>query len=59
MPQPTNTLVTVNVRFAAEDLREYRLMALEAGKSLSAYVRDVLRAYAAERKRRRRQGLSP
>ena len=59
MPRPTDTPVTVNVRFPAEDLLEYRLMALEAGKSLSAYVRDILRTYAAQRKRHRRQGLSP
>jgi hypothetical protein len=59
MPQPTNTPVPVSVRLPAEDLLEYRLMALEAGKSLSAYIREILRAYAARRKRRKREGFSP
>ena len=50
----------VNVHLPAEDLLEYRLMALEAGKSLSVYIRDVLRTYAAKQKRRRkREGRNP
>ena len=57
MPQQaTNPLIEVNIRLPEEDLREYRLLALEVEKSLSVYVRDVLRAYAAKR---RRQGLHP
>jgi hypothetical protein len=42
--------VIVNIRLSQEDLLEYRLMALEAGKSLSVYIRDILRSYAKHKK---------
>jgi hypothetical protein len=40
----------VNIRLSREDLLEYRQMALQEGKSFSAYIRDILRAYAKHKK---------
>jgi predicted DNA binding CopG/RHH family protein len=42
----------VNIRLSPEELREYRRMALEAGKSFSSYIRDILRSYAKHHKRK-------
>ncbi len=38
-----STLVMINIRLSPEDLLEYRLMALETGKSFPTYIRDILR----------------
>ncbi len=43
-------LIVTNVRFPKDDLLEYRLMALEEGKSLSSWIRSMLRAYYAARR---------
>jgi predicted DNA binding CopG/RHH family protein len=40
----------VNIRLSPEDLLEYRLMALEEGKSFPTYIRDILRSYAKHKK---------
>ena len=48
--------VEVNVRFIAEDLLEYRQLALQERKSLSTYIRDILRAYAAHKRQRKATG---
>jgi predicted DNA binding CopG/RHH family protein len=45
--------VMVNIRLFSEDLLEYRLMALEEGKSLSTYIRDIIRMYADSKKQRK------
>jgi predicted DNA binding CopG/RHH family protein len=42
--------VIVNIRLSQEDLLEYRLMALAEGKSLSSFIRDILRSYAKHKK---------
>ena len=39
-------LVPVNIRLPEEDLQEYREMALEEGKSLSTWIRDILHMFA-------------
>jgi hypothetical protein len=38
--------IATNIRLSPEELLEYRLMALEAGKSFSAFVRDSLKDYS-------------
>jgi hypothetical protein len=43
----------VNIRLFGEDLLEYRLMALQEGKSFSPYIRAILRSYAKHPKRTR------
>ena len=48
-----STFVMVNIRLSPEELQEYRGMALEAGKSFSAHIRDILRLYATHHKRTR------
>jgi predicted DNA binding CopG/RHH family protein len=45
----------VNIRLSQEELLEYRLMALEEGKSFSAFIREILRSYAKHHKRRSRR----
>ena len=40
----------VNIRLSPEELREYRRLALQDGKSFSTYIRDILRAYAKHKK---------
>ena len=40
----------VTIRLSPDDLLEYRGMALEAGKSFSAYVREILASYVKHQK---------
>jgi uncharacterized protein (DUF4415 family) len=41
-----STFVLVNMRLSPEELREYRRMALQDGKSFSTSIRNILRSYA-------------
>jgi hypothetical protein len=52
-------LIVTNIRLPKEELLEYRSAALDSGKSLSAYVRDVMRAYASTYKKRGREPVRP
>jgi hypothetical protein len=45
-----SNVVMVNIRLSQEELLEYRLMALAEGKSLSSFIRDILRSYAKHKK---------
>ncbi len=47
-----SNVVMVNIRLFRDDLLEYRRLALQEGKSLSVYIRDILRSYA----KHKRQG---
>jgi hypothetical protein len=48
-----STFVMVNIRLSPEDLLEYRRLALQEGKSLSAYIHDILHSYAKHNKHRK------
>jgi len=39
-------LIVTNIRLPKEDLQEYRLIALQEGKSFSAYLRKVIAEFA-------------
>jgi hypothetical protein len=51
-----SNVVMVNIRLFREDLLAYRLMALQEGKSLSAFIRDILRSYAKHHRQARSKG---
>jgi hypothetical protein len=48
----TTPLIQVPVRLTQEELLEYRSTAIEEGKSLSAFLRDLMQAYLRQRQRR-------
>jgi len=44
-------LIVTNIRFPKEDLLEYRLIALQKGKSFSAYLRKMMAEFAKHRRK--------
>jgi hypothetical protein len=48
-----SNVVMVNIRLSREELLEYRQMALQEGKSFSAYIRAILRSYAKHKQHRK------
>ena len=43
-------LVATNIRFPKEELMEYKQMATEEGKSLSEFLRIIVRGYSYQKK---------